>query len=324
MVRNPHFKSITLLLLLTRAYFFLFIVYIYVRSLKRLEGLNNLIFLLGTSSSLLFTFIYIHVLNIGSPDRQGIIYEVGEFGIVRLEGFAGDPNFFGMLMLLPLACGFQWHVSRGKFVLKTIALFLIITNIALTVSRTILISSLLGLLIMCFLMVYRSLRYSKKLLGVMVKFSLVTACCLGAAFLFKGPFMEVKPFSYYSKRLFVPTPRFSYWTELLDMFVKKPLAGHGLRMVEQTLGGFGKYGHNTYLELLVETGLIGFIMFALFMLLVFLKGVKVMNSNSEIIPWLYVWIVIFVMFGGFTLLQYPYVWMVAGVILSRRLHKNQS
>ena len=64
--------------------------------------------------------------------------------------------------------------------------------------------------------------------------------------------------------------RWGLWTESLDAFRDRPIAGHGIDTVRSVIPT-GKEAHNTYISVLVETGIIGFLLFGFVFFSVFMR-----------------------------------------------------
>lgn len=70
----------------------------------------------------------------------------------------------------------------------------------------------------------------------------------------------------------------------IELFKKKPLLGNGLGSFAN-LAGFGTYAHNNYIELLANTGVLGFFSYYLSYIYILCKLIKY-RKKSEIIPFL--------------------------------------
>jgi len=115
------------------------------------------------------------------------------------------------------------------------------------------------------------------------------------------------------------------WEILLKYIFQQPLFGYAPRASEILLRGAGNHAHNSYIELMVDYGIIGFIIFIFFMFLVFLKGLKLILLNPFYKAWLHSYIMICILFGGFALLYWPFLWVMFAIILGRfNIGKNRS
>lgn len=66
----------------------------------------------------------------------------------------------------------------------------------------------------------------------------------------------------------------------IDLFLKKPFSGYGLDSFK-LVSGFDVYSHNNYIEILVSSGVIGFILFYLPLLLMLVSLFKIRSKSVE-------------------------------------------
>jgi len=101
--------------------------------------------------------------------------------------------------------------------------------------------------------------------------------------------------------VFFRDPRFLLWKVGFDLFKMKPIFGHGIANFNEAYNLYKIYPyniipqyvhpHNIYIQLLCETGIIGFLLFAFLIISRFVKMLKLFNSNRNIIIWLnFAWI----------------------------------
>lgn len=125
---------------------------------------------------------------------------------------------------------------------------------------------------------------------------------------------------FFSKRieLATQTPRFAMWSHLISGMKENwnPLFGAGLRGAQETLGGL--YSHNSYFDVLYETGLPGFALWLStlgYVTVIALGRIR----NVQLLPWIQTWLVLLVMFGAFSLVYNPFPWLIAGVLCASPL-----
>ncbi|MDH7513991.1 MAG: O-antigen ligase family protein, partial [Clostridiales bacterium] len=109
------------------------------------------------------------------------------------------------------------------------------------------------------------------------------------------------------------SPRYAMWHWILSEMTEtwNPLIGAGLRGAEEILEG--TYSHNSYLGVLFETGLVGFLIWTFligYTTLCALRRIK----YQEWLPWVHAWFVLMVMFAFFSLVYHPFTWLVAGIL----------
>jgi len=78
--------------------------------------------------------------------------------------------------------------------------------------------------------------------------------------------------------------RYEIWVNAINLFLERPLGGWGafsFRPLNLLFWGDDKYAHNTYIEILVETGLLGFLLFSLFLLLLFVRAHSIYSRDRR-------------------------------------------
>jgi O-antigen ligase len=78
--------------------------------------------------------------------------------------------------------------------------------------------------------------------------------------------------------------RFELWVEALQVFSAHPISGLGSGALDSAIGSAA---HNTFVSVLAETGVVGFILFLLILAIVIVQAVNVPNGNAGL------WIAIF-------------------------------
>jgi len=120
--------------------------------------------------------------------------------------------------------------------------------------------------------------------------------------------------------------RTNIWREGLASFVEHPLLGVGSNMYRSVnkfaKDNTGKVGHNTYLSVLVELGLIGFLLFGLILLITFVQALRQPKWES------WFWLTVFAVWGigAFTLTWEPKksTWLfLSFIIVSAALNKHR-
>jgi O-antigen ligase len=103
--------------------------------------------------------------------------------------------------------------------------------------------------------------------------------------------------------------RFTIWQAYLELYKEKPVFGFSTRSAlpyvtenypDSYLAKTQYVTHNTYLSLLVETGILGFLVMAVFLLFLFIRFVRKVRSHSPLddtCRLFAAWIVIILVFG---------------------------
>lgn len=231
----------------------------------------------------------------------GYVLDAG--GVLRLSGFAKDPNFYSLWMTLPLAIGIACGRARWWLWLPIAA------SVGLALSRSFFVAiTVSSLFIIPLLMVSSA---SKSALRRLVALPLIGFVILLIAT------TSVNEVDYIAKRidLIDQTPRFEYWRKLTHLMDESwnPLFGAGLRSTQFALSG--KYSHSTYYDLVYETGIVGFLLWFTIPLLIMFKCFKSSSKLSrDGLPWIYSCTVLLIAFFSFSLLYHPFMWMVLGVL----------
>ncbi len=284
-------------------------------SVRDFRKINSTVFLIGVLFAIISLIFYymgqlkIHSILHDSDLWRGLGYGLDKSGYLRLSGLPGDANFFSLFMTLSLLCGMQVEMRKS---VKYGGLLLVTASLILAFSRTIyfviLISSILMVLLRLVRLDLKSLRFiPKTVLGISI--SLVTITFL----------LDVNPFNVMRIRVFdIPSgSRTIFWSELYEKTLdNKIIIGYGLRTSQSALG---HYSHNTYFETLVDSGVIGAL---LFMVIIFATFWVLINERKTpavlkvMNPWnqMFILLVIFLLFFSFG--TNSFLWVVIGMLIS--------
>ncbi|MCJ0877528.1 O-antigen ligase family protein [Pseudomonas sp. JI-2] len=187
----------------------------------------------------------------GSWQEHQIYYGLMvERTLPRLVAFGFDPNL-SAITLIPFI--FYFMLGRRSYVWLFLGLFLLFA----TMSRGAVLSMIIGLI---GLAVFKPTKATIAAVGI--TFLLVV---VGATLLF---FFDVLPMSYLEQRMsgFISgSGRTEIWLNAWEMFSLRPIIGWGgfsFRDVNQVFFDDPRFAHNTYIEVLVESGIVGFFVFA--------------------------------------------------------------
>ena len=217
--------------------------------------------------SIIFYVLGIAYYSKGIGSEGDVIWGVLiEKGTARLVGFQADPNFMAFVSLI-FVYFFMSIKRRGS---KLIAL-LFIMMIFLTLSR----SGLLAFLVGCFFYIAFS---KKRLFG----FSIMAV--LGSATIFYivnadnlSRVVEAR-----ISGLESGAGRFEIWSNAFQIYSESPFFGIGLFQFKEVMSerfDIALYAHNTYLEVLVETGIFGFMLFLIFVFSISFQGLVLKEKN---------------------------------------------
>ncbi|GBC92256.1 hypothetical protein HRbin15_00721 [bacterium HR15] len=248
---------------------------------------------------------YERIIANSNLQHPSVGYYLDSGGVLRLIGLAKDPNFYSLWMTPLLITG----LIRGRF--STVLWLPIALSVGMALSRSFFIAILFtSLALTPMLWSARALR--KYIIRIITVPLLMISVILCVSVLWTDT-------EYISKRIELAekTIRFERWHILNHAIVEdwNPIWGSGLRSTELLLGG--KYSHSTYLDALFETGLTGFSLWLAILILVSLLCLNCIKSaNSELLPWIYTWFVLLIMFFSFSLLYHPFTWMVIGILVN--------
>lgn len=171
----------------------------------------------------------------------------------RLGGFMMNPNELGMLAGVGMACYMLCLYQKGYRAWTLIKIFILLFAVVLTGSR----STIIGVLIIAFYHINQSskrwLKIAMYAAGAMALPLVVNTLIIKSAA--NGGLGEVMSM----------TGRLPFWTALVtEALPKEPLLGYGFQRIYYTLyfSGVHTYSasmaHNTFLQALMNLGLIGF------------------------------------------------------------------
>ena len=184
----------------------------------------------------------------------------------------GDTNPDGFGFILALGIPLAWYLAGSKGTGRLGSLFKFINyayipaaflGLALSGTRTALVASLVG-------MAFGLISLTRLRLWARIAIFLL----LTAVIFILWPYVEtLKSF----QRLGTTTTeltqgdlnnRTNNWREGLDSFVEHPIIGIGSNMY-RSVNSLGKVGHNSFISVLVELGLVGFFLFGIILVIVF-------------------------------------------------------
>jgi len=275
------------------------------------------------------------------------IFNPGNF--VRPAGLFDHPNFLAnfLLVAIPLTIGYTFWI-KGKTLLKKVLVSVSLVSLIITFSRAAYIGMTLFLAVVFFFTKgTKQVLAWAKYLGAVLAFTVVG---LSSLFYLVGPYSLVDTLANFSRggggsRIFLNrvtssadpfaetnAERLLIWRAGLSMFNDNWLLGVGLenfrvRYAEYKLPDAvlrkNVVAHNTYFQLLIETGIFGAVAFAAFWITVFFKNFKgILKATSNSFYY-------YLLLGGMSallgvtfqnltnsVLYYPHTWFLYGFILA--------
>ncbi|EJR93393.1 hypothetical protein IKE_05884 [Bacillus cereus VD196] len=260
----------------------LFILYFCIKDILRKLSLDSIEYGISVVGILfnIGSLIYytMGVLNVENDFRGN---DIEHFGIVldrnmgRLIGLTSDPNLFAFFNLL----FFCYYIMNTKMLRNKIGLLLSITTIILTFSRGALLSLLL--LIVLSLVLKESSGKIKIIFSLSIIYVIASFCIIqytGTSF----EEMVMERFSTFSEDR--GSGRLDLWEQGIQLFSDNPLLGIGsynFSMYHLFLYGSQMFVHNTFLEVLSETGLLGSFFYTLSMLIILFQSIFLVIKNKR-------------------------------------------
>lgn len=248
-------------------------------SITKLELIISKTGLVGVICSLIY-----YIMGLFASGFNYRVSNIHYFGLLidrsipRLTGLAStDPNifvFFITLYFFYTLVYFEANINKIGWVLSLVA-------VILSFSRGAYISILLGIIIWLFFSENKKMKL-KWLLGILS----------GTILLFIiSDKLPIDPINYITNRFLSfgrdgGSGRFTLWMNALTVFKENPITGIGINSIkEYYLANYSRaaYVHNSFLEVLVEAGIIGFISYLLFWLSILVFSIKIMLLNKKAI-----------------------------------------
>jgi O-antigen ligase len=233
-----------------------FAVFVYYFTVFTFRGIKNeKIFRLICQSGI----IVLTIIVVGFILSDNRIFEVDR-SISRLRGYIQDPNFFALYFFLPMMVYLSTSIRKKRGWLITIISIIIMF---LTYSRSAYVSLLLGTLYLLFLLRDDISRYYRKIL-------IIISLLVAVLWLFSS--LELTQ-NIWNTALQNLTNRFSETAstnvrEVLirngfETFKENPIFGVGMLNVRYYISSWinNDYLHNTYLEVFVEQGIVGGVLY---------------------------------------------------------------
>lgn len=254
-------------------------------------------------------------------------------GFPRIQSTALEPLYFANYLLLPLGLAGALFLAKTKRWRPHILLALLIlsgTNLLLTTSRGGYLA-FFALLLVVGIFYLKNLLTLRKIVAVMASGTIVLL--LTFRFLNLSDDLNIERFTNHVVNLFYG-PAYHERVETLEAawngFLKHPWVGVGV-------GGFGPYEsphplfkptdgwaivNNEFVELLAETGILGFSSFLLILIILVVRSLKAIRSSRDgdlraiLVGLLAVLLGVIVQYQTFSTLYIMHIWFLVGMMVA--------
>jgi len=266
---------------------FVYLIFSQAVSVSILSKVRIYVYILGCVITALIISKYLHIILFDLDSilmneslwltSSGEVYEVLFGRYIAYQGYSGDPNAVGMSVAIILFFGMATNLKKHGLIVHFVNSILILV-IMISFSRGAIGSLFVTLFVVGFILGVARYKYY---------FILLVLCSLillfGSEYLGELGFEAINPINKFALSM---DRRFGEWAMLINEILEGPIIGHGLRYDENLLG---KYAENSYLALMLNTGLVGLFLFNLLIGLVYILAMirsVVSGVVKEVIPWL--------------------------------------
>jgi len=191
------------------------------------------------------------------------------FGLIRYEGFAGNPNDYSFMLCLGILSVvyllfFELSVRRLIIVHHFLLLLFLIELVFYAGSRAIIFGTVFILIFYVYYVFKSSGVFGKlALLGVVIAGSYSVSTNLDKIQVASRIVSAVQTSSSQSGETdFSTSSRLAFFKEGLRLWTKRPVIGYGTDMFRDVnVVEKGYYSHNNYIELLANNGILGFFLY---------------------------------------------------------------
>lgn len=281
-------------------YFLLFFIIMFLLSIDgrwtqffiKFSFLFSLILLIFTIFSIVNTTAYISMITkFFSGDKLNVIINLTKSG--QYPGFTKQTGYNAFFLSVGMGIIISRVMSGKQTKINLVLIIVFILTIFATGKRSFLLSNFIAIVFLLFL-------GGDKKISKLKSFILLIITTLASYLLSVSILGQLRIFEKFSKSD-ISSGRFDLYKTALDYFWSNPLRGTGINTytIYENMEV-----HNIYLQLFVEIGLLGGVLFLVTFILMFIKSVKVykmyhfngidLNEKFEILTSLYIQIVFLV------------------------------
>lgn len=201
--------------------------------------------------------------------------------VPRLITLASDDPNISFLFLSFFLC---YYLCNLKSVVKFFGLALYLLLCFLTMSRAAYIS--MAIMLILFVLHNNSEKHTSKIMKMIIFVMIVFAILLTVSAIFEISLLEIMKSRFSLSSSGMHSGRINLWKNALITFYNNPIFGIGINSsLSYNLQHYGTvyYVHNTYLEVLSETGLIGLVLYLLLIFTIISHNKK--NISVSLFPY---------------------------------------
>ena len=171
-----------------------------------------------------------------------------------------DPNYIGIPLVAAMTLLLSAIVHEKRKLLSVLCYGIVAVAMMFTSSRGNFLATVLASVIYVLFLIFNpKISQGKKILFTLILTVVAIGVFLIASRYLAEQWERMSEFGAGSDH-----GRFDLWKQSIDQWSKKPFLGHGLGGMFRIIG---KASHNTYLQILSETGLVGLLLFVPFLLI---------------------------------------------------------
>lgn len=317
-------RAITMLMILIRDMVVMVLISVMISNqLLNRKGLPLLLFVISVLISLfvlpLFIMAAIDPAQVAAKPYPGLIYRAGEGLFPHLQGFNHNPIYFATLLLLSVVTGLSVCITEKRCELWIkVGLLILIACFFMTFQRGPVIVFVTGMVAMISILLPLPVprrffvKYIHKFLFLfLVVFTVLLILRLPG---YEFPILQRMLYRFQRATWELRPVR---WLQILSSADDTTLiVGHGLRGAEILVGG--QFVESSYVEILYDQGIVGFIVWSLFFIYILSSGIKKLRKDAGILPWCWGWLLILISMGYISMHYDPLTWVVAGIIAGWR------
>ncbi len=188
-----------------------------------------------------------------------------------LLGTLHDKNFIGAILAIQAEMAVIKGLNTKKKLKKILYIFyygIIFLGIFYSASRASLLVCILGTLITIFFKLIENTKSRNEIIKLVIEIFIILMTCIGLFYYLSNKMINAnQAIQWYWNRYFINgfkdesvTGRWIWWREALQLWTNRPIFGYGIGNVNVS-GNSSAVSHNTYIDFLLDQGIVGLICF---------------------------------------------------------------